>query len=617
MRKLFPAGILLALSSLALGCAPDDGSGDEITNQDGDAWLSDRDSLYQGWPTNEKLPDEGKADAVYPLEYTDIVAHQSPVRNQARRGVCSIFSAVGLMEHLYVKEGTIASPDFSEEFLQWSVKVEVGAFADTEGSSSYYNLRALNQFGIVSEGEWPYLGRQWTTSDDAACTGETQPTRCWTHGDPPASALSAHRWKLPAGRWVSSLRNNIKAHMVEHKEGVVVGGTFFYQSWNHRLSELPTNNAYWRAGYVTYPNADDIQKSNAKPAGHSFVLVGWDDELVVQKRDKDGNLVVDQNQNPVMEKGFWLFKNSWGTDSFGVENEHGAGYGWISMQYVEDYLTAYVSSMPEVDVAEVCGNETDDDFDGAIDCDDSDCGDDGACGGGSHVYVNDQDMAIPDNQPSGITSEIVVADGGVIDALKVNVDISHSYKGDLRVKLVRQGTEVVLHDRKGGGEDDLKATFVVENFNGEDAAGTWKLVVSDHAGTDVGKLNGWSLEIVTGDAAPSDLFESNVQVAIPDNNPAGASSTLDVTGADIIGGLKVRVSIDHSYKGDLLVKLVRNGGEIVLQSADGSSGPFGTKSYTVADLNGQDPNGSWSLVVIDTAAVDVGTLTGWSLEILH
>jgi hypothetical protein len=38
-----------------------------------------------------------------------------------------------------------------------------------------------------------------------------------------------------------------------------------------------------------------------------------------------------------MEKGFWLFKNSWGTASFGVENPYGAGYGWLSYRYVDEY----------------------------------------------------------------------------------------------------------------------------------------------------------------------------------------------------------------------------------------------------------------------------------------
>ncbi len=39
---------------------------------------------------------------------------------------------------------------------------------------------------------------------------------------------------------------------------------------------------------------------------------------------------------PVMEKGFFLFKNSWGTSGFGILNRFGPGYGWISYAYVAD-----------------------------------------------------------------------------------------------------------------------------------------------------------------------------------------------------------------------------------------------------------------------------------------
>ena len=39
---------------------------------------------------------------------------------------------------------------------------------------------------------------------------------------------------------------------------MVVGLTFFYQSWNHRKSELPTNSDYWDEGYVLYPNVDVV-----------------------------------------------------------------------------------------------------------------------------------------------------------------------------------------------------------------------------------------------------------------------------------------------------------------------------------------------------------------------
>ncbi len=380
---------------------------------------------------------------------------------------------------------------------------------------------------------------------------------------------------------------------------------------------MPTHNEYWRKGYVTAPNALDEEKSREKRAGHSFVLIGWDDELEVQKRDGEGKLLTDGEGNPEMEKGFWLFKNSWGTGSFGVENPHGDGYGWISMDYVDDHLTAYVSGVPEVDIPEICGNELDDDYDGDTDCDDSDCVEDAACVGSTTIYSNGTSESIPDNDPNGIASEIVVTDSGTISAIKVSVDITHTYQGDLTVKLVRDSTEVVLQDQQGGGEDNLNRTFLVTDFNGQDAAGTWRLLVTDEANYDVGTLNSWSLEIKTGGTSSTTTYESTEQLVIPDNDPTGAFTNIEVGDGGDIQALKVRVTIDHAYQGDLTVKLLRVGepGEVVLQQADAASGPFGSKSYTPADFSGQDAAGTWRLVAIDEASQDEGSLMGWSLEI--
>jgi C1A family cysteine protease len=50
-----------------------------------------------------------------------------------------------------------------------------------------------------------------------------------------------------------------------------------------------------------------------------------------------------------MQKGFYIFKNSWGTSRFGVNNPYGAGYGYIQYKYVEDYGSAYVDSVPSLD----------------------------------------------------------------------------------------------------------------------------------------------------------------------------------------------------------------------------------------------------------------------------
>jgi subtilisin-like proprotein convertase family protein len=60
---------------------------------------------------------------------------------------------------------------------------------------------------------------------------------------------------------------------------------------------------------------------------------------------------------------------------------------------------------------------------------------------------------------------------------------------------------VVLHDRTGGSRDNIERSYSVanlpalENFQGEDLRGEWRLNVADLEGRDMGKLNRWALRI--------------------------------------------------------------------------------------------------------------------------
>ncbi|MEJ7599196.1 MAG: S8 family serine peptidase [Kofleriaceae bacterium] len=115
----------------------------------------------------------------------------------------------------------------------------------------------------------------------------------------------------------------------------------------------------------------------------------------------------------------------------------------------------------------------------------------------------DTPISIPDNNPAGITSNLVVADSFPITALTAEVNITHTFIGDLTVTLTGpNGTAVVLHNRTGGGTDNLHQTYPVTGFDGVNVAGTWQLTVTDSAGADVGTLDSWTLR-ATG--APSDF----------------------------------------------------------------------------------------------------------------
>ena len=109
-------------------------------------------------------------------------------------------------------------------------------------------------------------------------------------------------------------------------------------------------------------------------------------------------------------------------------------------------------------------------------------------------------LAIPDNRATGVRSEVSVQDAGTISALLLDVDITHTYIGDLEVTLHGPDErKVKVHSRGGGGTDNLVTTYTSEPgaalaaFVGSPVTGTWSLHVADRAGRDLGKLNRWTL----------------------------------------------------------------------------------------------------------------------------
>lgn len=111
-------------------------------------------------------------------------------------------------------------------------------------------------------------------------------------------------------------------------------------------------------------------------------------------------------------------------------------------------------------------------------------------------FSNNELIAIPDNNAEGIASVINVPQQGFVFGADVGVNITHTWQGDLLVKLRSpQGTEHTLHNRTGGSADDLVQSWQTDAFNGEAMQGDWTLLVSDNAGLDTGSLNSWDLTL--------------------------------------------------------------------------------------------------------------------------
>ncbi len=163
----------------------------------------------------------------------------------------------------------------------------------------------------------------------------------------------------------------------------------------------------------------------------------------------------------------------------------------------------------------------------------------------------------------------------------------------------------------------------------------------------------FSTGLAGGTGSPVTFSYTGPAVAIPDNNAAGASAPLAVSGltgtiTDVnfrIDGSSCNttagsttVGLDHTYLGDLTLSLTSPVGTTInLMARRGGSGNNlcqtvfddsastsvsalaapGTGSFIpdspLAAFNGQNPNGTWTFKVVDGAAADTGNIRAFSL----
>ena len=111
----------------------------------------------------------------------------------------------------------------------------------------------------------------------------------------------------------------------------------------------------------------------------------------------------------------------------------------------------------------------------------------------------------PINDYSTTTSTITIDQDVDIQKVTVNLDIPHTYRGDLVVSLTSPSAKTaVIHNRTGGSTDNVRGKFNLSAFTGESSQGDWKLTVEDKAKRDTGTLKAWDIEITgTPKTSPS------------------------------------------------------------------------------------------------------------------
>jgi hypothetical protein len=305
--------------------------------------------------------------------YNDIhkvIALQTPVKSQGSRGTCSIFSATALLESIFKREKSLEL-DLSEEWLEF-IAMEGKT---SEGSNAYTNYFLYSRKGMVLEKTWPYIGENWTSMFSTLAQD-----RCGhLEDDEETSCLLGHRsHKL---LYVSeqellntasenydpefvTIRKSAKEFKQVHLDGfvgmgypylysasqikklldqkipVIVGLRFFYGAWNHRLASgmgLGRNMEFFEKGVVGYPEPEsldyEVSTEEDNRAGHSIVIVGYDDNKVIQTKVK----MKDGTEKEFSYRGVFYFKNSWGTQGFGsrfeLDSKAYPGFGVITQKY--------------------------------------------------------------------------------------------------------------------------------------------------------------------------------------------------------------------------------------------------------------------------------------------
>ncbi|SDP12430.1 Serine protease, subtilisin family [Lentzea jiangxiensis] len=136
--------------------------------------------------------------------------------------------------------------------------------------------------------------------------------------------------------------------------------------------------------------------------------------------------------------------------------------------------------------------------------------------------------------------------------------------------------------------------------------------VTDSAGKTGTATFSWVVNAVGGSC---DARTNSTPVAIGDLSTVNSTIVVSGCSGNASATASIKVSITHTYKGDLVVDLVAPDGTAYnLHNRSGGSADNINETFT-RDLSGEAANGTWTLRVRDAALLDTGTLNNWTLDV--
>ncbi|MCP5155241.1 MAG: S8 family serine peptidase [Ectothiorhodospiraceae bacterium] len=123
----------------------------------------------------------------------------------------------------------------------------------------------------------------------------------------------------------------------------------------------------------------------------------------------------------------------------------------------------------------------------------------------AYAAVHTAIQTVPIEDLSTASLAVEVGDDRPLRTVAISVDIAHTYIGDLTVTIEPPPATgvgpVMLHQRTGAGEDDIRRTYDflaapgLSALVGKSPRGTWTLRVRDHAREDTGAIRSMSVRV--------------------------------------------------------------------------------------------------------------------------
>jgi subtilisin-like proprotein convertase family protein len=180
-------------------------------------------------------------------------------------------------------------------------------------------------------------------------------------------------------------------------------------------------------------------------------------------------------------------------------------------------------------------------------------------GSSTNFASTDVPKAIPDNNPTGVASNLPIATTGTVGKVVVRLtNVTHTFDGDLVLTLIApDNTPVTLVANRGGSGDnftntvldDAAATAIsagsapftgtfrpeqlLSTMSGRAMNGTWQLKAVDNAAMDTGTINSWSLDITPALCTTAAALQ--ITSISPKLGPTAGGTTVLITGTGFTG----------------------------------------------------------------------------------